>query len=69
MGGNIKKLIVCIGPCIAQKSYEVKDDFYSIFIKKSKENDSFFLKNNRKTFNFDLRGFVIKKFKDYGVYK
>ena len=67
IGGNIEKLVVCVGPCIAQKSYEVREDFYSIFIKKSKENDSFFLKNDRKTFNFDLRGFVNKKFKDCGV--
>ena len=65
--GNVKQLVVCIGPCISQKSYEVKEDFYSMFIKKSEENDSFFLKNNKKTFNFDLRGFVNKKFKDCGV--
>ena len=38
-----------------------------MFIKKSEENDSFFLKNNKKTFSFDLRGFVNKKFKDCGV--
>ena len=31
MGGNTKKLDVCIGPCIAQESYEVKNDFYSKF--------------------------------------
>ena len=53
IGGNTEKLVVSIGPCIAQESYEVKEDFYSIFIKKSKENDSFFLKNDRKTFNFE----------------
>ncbi len=67
MDGNTKQLIVSIGPCISQKNYEVKNDFYSEFIKKSKNNDSFFLKNEKKTFNFDLRGFVNKKFKDLGV--
>jgi len=67
IGGNTEKLVVSIGPCIAQESYEVKEDFYSMFIKKSKENDSFFLKNNKKTFSFDLRGFLNKKFKDFGV--
>ena len=69
MGGNIKKLDVCIGPCIAQESYEVKNDFYSKFNEESVENDSFFLKKENDTFNFDLRGFVIKKFNSYGVYK
>ena len=67
MNGSIKQLVVSLGPCISQKNYEVKNDFYSEFIKKSKNNDSFFFKNEKKTFNFDLRGFVIKKFKDLGV--
>tara|TARA_B100000945_G_C20411184_1_gene612661 strand:- start:367 stop:1137 length:771 start_codon:yes stop_codon:yes gene_type:complete len=67
IGGKKENLSVCIGPCIGQKSYEVKEDFYSIFIKKSKDNQSFFLKNKNQTFNFDLRGFVNKKFKDNGV--
>ena len=67
MNGSIKQLVVSLGPCISQKNYEVKNDFYSEFIKKSKNNDSFFLKNEKKTFNFDLRGFVIKKFKDLDV--
>ena len=69
MGGNTKKLDVCIGPCIAQESYEVKNDFYSKFNEESMENDSFFLKKENDSFNFDLRGFVIKKFNSYGVYK
>jgi len=67
MDGNTKQLVVSVGPCISQKNYEVKNDFYSEFIKKSKNNDSFFFKNEKKTFNFDLRGFINKKFKDLGV--
>ena len=67
IGGNVKQLDISIGPCISQKSYEVKEDFYSVFKKKSKDNDSFFLKNENNSFNFDLRGFIIKKFKDCGV--
>ena len=67
MGGNIQNLIVSIGPCISQKNYEVKKDFYSEFLKKSKDNETFFLKNSENSFNFDLRGFVNKRFKDAGV--
>ena len=67
MGGNIKKIAVSIGPCISQKNYEVKEDFYSRFIQKSKNNDKFFLKSEENTFNFDLRGFVNKIFEDFGV--
>ena len=43
------------------------NDFYSKFNEESMENDSFFLKKENDSFNFDLRGFVIKKFKDCGV--
>ncbi len=67
MEGSIKQLVVSVGPCISQRNYEVKNDFYSEFIKKSKDNNSFFLKREKNTFNFDLRGFVNKKFKDFGV--
>jgi len=67
MEGNKKHLIVSIGPCIEQKNYEVKNDFYSEFIKKSQDNNSFFLKNDKDTFNFDLRRFVNKKFEDSHV--
>ena len=48
MGGSTKKLDVCIGPSIAQGSYEVKNDFYSKFNKESVENDSFFLKKKKR---------------------
>ena len=67
MGGNTKKLDVCIGPCIAQESYEVKNDFYSKFNEESVKNDSFFLKKENDSFNFDLRRFVNKKFEDAGI--
>ena len=67
MNGRNENIVVSIGPCISQENYEVKNDFYNEFIKNSKYNDSFFLKNERKTFNFDLRGFVNRKFEDSGV--
>ena len=67
MDGNIKELAVSVGPCISQKNYEVKNDFYNEFIKKSQNNESFFLKKDKNTFNFDLRGFVNRKLIDLGV--
>ena len=67
MGGNTKNVVISVGPCISQKNYEVKNDFYSEFIKKSKDNESFFLKKDKDTLNFDLRGYVNKKFKDFGI--
>ena len=67
MGGNTKNVVISVGPCISQKNYVVKNDFYSEFIKKSKDNESFFLKKDKDTLNFDLRGYVNKKFKDFGI--
>ncbi len=69
MGGNPKKLIVSVGPCISQKNYEVQANFYEKFIKKSKNNTSFFFKNEKNSFNFNLRGFVNKKLTDLNVSK
>ena len=67
MNGDIKQLVVSVGPCISQQNYEVKNDFYSKFIEQSKSNNAFFLKNDKKTFNFDLRGYINQKLKDLGV--
>ncbi len=52
-----KDLKVCIGPCIAQKSYEVKIDFYSKFLSKNPEYRKCFLLKNNKIF-FNLRYFI-----------
>ena len=67
MGASLENILACVGPCIAQNNYEVKEDFYLKFLKISKNNESFFLKNYKKTYNFDLRGFVNKKLKNCGV--
>jgi len=65
---KISNLIVAIGPCIAQKSYEVKEDF----IKKIKINNydykKYFINHNKKIY-FDLRLFVNNKFLKLGILK
>ena len=43
-GSKVKNLHAAIGPCISQKSYNVKEDFVKKFIKKSKNNSIFFKK-------------------------
>ena len=56
-----------VGPCIAQKSYEVDLDFFKKFIKVAKKNRKYFLdkKNNKKLFN--LRKFVTDNLIKYKV--
>ena len=65
---NSKNLIYAsVGPCIAQKSYEVDLDFFKKFIRAKKENRKYFLdkKNNKKLFN--LRKFVTDDLLKYKV--
>ena len=60
-------MTVCIGPCIDKKNYEVKKDFYLTFKQKSENSDIFFSKGRNDSFNFDLRGYITKKFNNNGV--
>ena len=57
MGSRPEDLIAVIGPCISQKSYEVKNDFKHKFIKKSKKNKIYFSIIKNKSY-FSLNKFV-----------
>ena len=58
--------MLCIGPCIAKKSYEVDLIFYKKFINKSKKNKNISLKRNRQE-TFNLRKFVTDKLLKFKV--
>ena len=67
-GCSSKSITAVIGPCISNKSYNVREDFIKKFIKKDKKNIIFFKKtNNRSYFNlnkyihFQLKSLDIKK--------
>jgi len=51
-------LIAIVGPCINEKNYEVKIDFYKKFISQNNNNKKFFEEINNEKFLFDLRGFI-----------
>ncbi len=61
------QIYACVGPCIAQKNYEVDLVFFKKFINLSKENRIYFSnqRNNKKLFN--LRKFVTDKLIKYKV--
>ena len=61
-GCKRNSIIAAIGPCIKQKSYNVKDDFKKKFIKKDKKNKAFF-KMEKDIVYFDLPGFVKSQLK------
>ena len=55
------KIYAAIGPCIGNKSYEVKSDFYKKFVSKSKRNDIYFIKKYKNKKFFNLRKYVNDK--------
>jgi len=61
-GCEKKNMIAVIGPCIAQKSYNVKEDFKRKFLKKNKRNKVFF-KKRKKLICFDLLKYIKSQLK------
>jgi YfiH family protein len=66
-GSSSKDISATVGPCIAAKNYEVKQDFIKKFIKKDKKNKIFFKRIKKKTYfslnqyiKFQLKGLNIK---------
>ena len=47
LGANINNINCSIGPCIEQSSYDVKSDFFKIFVDKSTRNRKFFIEINK----------------------
>ena len=44
-GSKLNDIVVVIGPCISQNSYEVKSDFKAKFLAQSSINKKYFKKN------------------------
>ena len=61
-GSKRKNIHAAIGPCISQKSYNVKEDFFKKFIKKNKKNRSHF-KKSKGLIYFNLPEFVKSQLK------
>ena len=65
-GSKLSDLIVAVGPCISQKSYEVKKDFVNEIKNKNSDYKKYFKILNNKI-HFNLRMFVNNKFLKLGV--
>jgi polyphenol oxidase len=65
--GSKNEIYATIGPCIGLSSYEVKEDFFKIFIKDNSKNKKYFIAKSDKKFNFNLRKYVENKLKESGI--
>ena len=61
-GCKKKNIIAAIGPCIAQKNYNVREDFRRKFLKKDKRNMVFF-KKRKNLICFDLSKYIKSQLK------
>jgi polyphenol oxidase len=69
LGAN-RDLIVCaVGPCIAQKSYEVDQGFFRRFVEQDAANERFFVNGKADHYQFDIEGYVAARLAAAGITK
>ncbi|MCY1670618.1 peptidoglycan editing factor PgeF [Novosphingobium sp. SL115] len=67
LGARRENVAAVVGPCIAQKSYEVDAAFEARFAEQSAENERFFRAGREGHAWFDLEGYVASRLRDAGV--
>ncbi|MBQ9236053.1 MAG: peptidoglycan editing factor PgeF [Alphaproteobacteria bacterium] len=67
LGAERDKIKAAVGPCIAQKSYEVDKRFYKNFIARSKEYHQFFICSPEAKYYFDLAAFCRFRLEKCGI--
>lgn len=69
LGARRENIAAVVGPCIAQKSYEVDAGFEARFVEQAAENERFFRAGSEGHAWFDLEGYVASRLHDAGVGK
>ena len=67
LGARRERIAAAIGPCIAQASYEVDDDFEARFVVAETFNASFFRMGREGHAWFDLEGYVAMRLEAAGI--
>lgn len=67
LGADRARIRCAIGPCIAQKSYEVDAAFYQRFVDENPENERFFSDGKPGHYQFDIEGYVAARLAQAGV--
>lgn len=69
LGATRANIAAVVGPCIAQKSYEVDSGFEARFLEQAAENERFFRAGREGHAWFDLEGYVASRLRDAGLTK
>lgn len=73
LGADRARIATAIGPCIAQKSYEVDEAFFRRFAQEDEANERFFadgtVKDGGQHYQFDIEGYVTARLAAAGVTK
>lgn len=68
LGAKRDRITACLGPMIAQPSYEVGAEFRDRFLEERKENDAFFVPSDRSGHHrFNLPGYIGERLKRAGL--
>lgn len=67
LGAQRKAIVAALGPCIAQGSYEVDEDFRSRFLADDRENARWFVDGPAGKPQFDLAGYVAGRLEAAGI--
>ena len=67
LGAKRARIAAAVGPCIAQPSYEVDDDFEARFVVADTFNARFFRMGRESHAQFDLEGYVAARLESVGV--
>jgi polyphenol oxidase len=67
LGAECSRITCAIGPCIAQKSYEVDDGFFRRFVETDEANERFFASGKPGHHQFDIEGYVAARLASAGI--
>jgi len=67
LGSRRENIHAAVGPCIAQPSYEVDDDFRSRFVHADADNERFFVTAASGKPHFDLEAYVVHRLIAAGI--
>jgi YfiH family protein len=67
LGARRERIRAAVGPCIAQPSYEVDEEFRDRFLEADVENGRFFVAGAAGKPHFDLPGYVAERLRAAGV--